>query len=87
MKWDGPDIAPQNASKRESELLQSNAYVDQAKKVFDLANVEYGRVDFSLVGGKPQFYEVNFNPQFTIDEYQTTDPQRFKNAVLRQIDE
>lgn len=82
VKWDGPDIAPPNASELEWELLQNNTYVEEAKKVFELANVEYGRVDFSLVGGKPQFYEVNFNPQFTVDEYQTTDPQRLKNAIF-----
>ena len=82
VKWDGPDVAPENASEKEWALLQSNAYVDEAKRVFELANVEYGRVDFSLVDGKPQFYEVNFNPQFTVDEYQTADPQRLKNAIF-----
>lgn len=82
VKWNGPDVAPANAAAIEWDLLHRNAYVEEAKKVFELANVEYGRVDFSLVGGQTQFYEVNFNPQFTTDEYQTSDPQRLKNAIF-----
>jgi len=80
VKWDGPDVSPANASELEWQLLERNAYLDNAKKVFELAEIEYGRVDFSLVAGRPQFYEVNFNPQFTLDEYNSTDLQRLKNA-------
>ncbi|WP_460275514.1 hypothetical protein [Celeribacter sp. ULVN23_4] len=32
------------------------------RKVFDLAGLEFGRIDFSMVGGRPQIYEVNSNP-------------------------
>ena len=32
------------------------------KPAFDLAGIDYGRVDFGLVEGKPQIYEINNNP-------------------------
>jgi hypothetical protein len=31
---------------------------------FERGHVEYGRADFSLVGGRPQVYEINTNPSF-----------------------
>jgi len=89
VKWAGPDIAPPNSSLAEWNMLQDNAFVADARRVFEIADIEYGRVDFSLVDGRPQFYEINFNPQFTIDEYETKDPQRLKNAIFaanRRID-
>lgn len=30
--------------------------------MFNLANIEFGRADFSFVGGKTQIYEINTNP-------------------------
>ena len=30
--------------------------------VFNIAGIDYGRVDFGLVGGRPQIYEINSNP-------------------------
>ena len=32
------------------------------KKVFDLANIEYGRADFGIYQGRVQIYEINTNP-------------------------
>ena len=46
----------------EYEMIQNNAYETELRRVFDLANVDYGRVDFGLVNGKIQVYEINTNP-------------------------
>ncbi len=35
---------------------------DFVTRVFDVAGMDFGRVDFGLVGGRPQAYEVNTNP-------------------------
>jgi len=46
----------------EQEMILSNRYADIIRKVFDIAMIEYGRVDFGLVNGKVQVYEINTNP-------------------------
>ncbi|MEH6552275.1 MAG: hypothetical protein V7744_20035 [Pseudomonadales bacterium] len=46
----------------EQEMIKSNAFKDELTKVFDLAGIEYGRVDFGLVNGQCQIYEINTNP-------------------------
>lgn len=33
-----------------------------ARRAFDLCGLEFGRVDFGIVAGRPQVYEVNSNP-------------------------
>lgn len=35
---------------------------DFVARVFEVAGMDFGRVDFGLVGGRPQAYEVNTNP-------------------------
>lgn len=50
----------------EQELVRNNPYADAVKPAFDLAGIEYGRVDFGIVDGKPQIYEINNNPYVTL---------------------
>ena len=37
-------------------------YVPLLAPAFELAGVDYGRIDFGFVGGRPQVYEINTNP-------------------------
>lgn len=46
--------------------IESNAFAEPLVAAFQLANVDYGRVDFAIVDGVPQVYEINTNPHFTI---------------------
>jgi len=43
-------------------LLKTNPYAEHLKKVFDVAGIEYGRVDFGMYRGRIQVYEINTNP-------------------------
>jgi hypothetical protein len=43
-------------------IVRDNPYLDAIRPAFELAHVEYGRLDFALVGGRPQVYEINLNP-------------------------
>jgi hypothetical protein len=49
----------------ELDLIQSNRYESVLRPIFEAANIEYGRVDFGLVDGKVQVYEINTNPNIT----------------------
>jgi hypothetical protein len=82
VKYGDVDHMPPDASTLEAKLMQQNAYQEEVRNVFDLANIEYGRVDFALVDGRPQFYEINFHPHFSSSEFNAKDPQRLENVTL-----
>jgi hypothetical protein len=46
----------------ELRIVRDNPYCAAVAPAFALAGIEYGRIDFGLVGGKPQIYEINSNP-------------------------
>ncbi|WP_216319987.1 hypothetical protein [Deinococcus aestuarii] len=46
----------------ETRFLRDNPYEAQLREVFDLACIDYGRVDYGVVGGRVQVYEINTNP-------------------------
>lgn len=51
--------------REEYAYLRENASRDQVMQAFDAAGLEYGRIDFALLDGKLQVWEVNDNPQMT----------------------
>ena len=46
----------------EREFLEKNEHADEIKMIFELAKVEYGRIDYALLNGKLQVWEINTNP-------------------------
>lgn len=48
----------------DAAVLSENPFADVASRAFDLAGIEYGRADIGIVRGRPQIYEINFNPDF-----------------------
>src|SRR5690606_12478798 len=46
------------------ERLEMDAYPHEefVRRVFDAAGLDFGRIDFGIVEGRPQAYEVNSNP-------------------------
>jgi hypothetical protein len=46
----------------EQRYLQENPHREILKQVFELANIDYGRVDYGVVDGKIQVWEINSNP-------------------------
>ena len=46
----------------ERQWLAGLRWRDEIARAFEIAGIEYGRADFSLVDGKPQFFEINTNP-------------------------
>jgi len=46
----------------ERAYLEQNPHQEQLRPIFDLAKISYGRIDYSLLHGKPQIWEINPNP-------------------------
>ena len=54
--------ASETLYQEEQTMICNNAFADVISKAFGIANIDYGRVDFGLVNGKVQIYEINTNP-------------------------
>ncbi len=77
-------IAGEGFYKKESEGMDTVPFPDTIKKVFELGNIEYGRVDFGIVGGKPQFYEINTNPTVSLStEHDSAYRRQSRNIFVR----
>lgn len=50
---------------QETEYLDSAPREDELRAIFELARVDYGRIDYSLVDGKVEVWEINTNPILT----------------------
>jgi len=55
-------VAGQADYEWEYQAIVENRYDIILRKAFEIADIEYGRVDFGLVDGDPQIYEINTNP-------------------------
>lgn len=66
----------------EFDMITHNTFANDVLKVFNLANIEYGRVDFGLVNGKAQFYEINTNPYTKGPMSNHPNPYRVKSQLL-----
>ena len=47
----------------ERRFVEDNLYRDVLLRAFEVAGIDYGRADFSIVDGVPQIYEINTNPK------------------------
>jgi hypothetical protein len=48
--------------RREREYLEHNPHRLELGRIFALAGIDYGRIDYSWVEGRPQVWEINTNP-------------------------
>ncbi len=47
---------------QEHAFVRDNPYAEQIRRVFQLARIDYGRIDYNVVDGRFQVYEINTNP-------------------------
>ena len=71
LRFDRPDL-----DAGELRVVHENPHGRAMAPVFALAGVEYGRVDFGMVGGRPAVYEINTNPYIELDDEAATPLQR-----------
>jgi hypothetical protein len=57
---------PPNAAQLrvEARYIEANPHREWLESVFDLAGVDYGRIDYSMVDGRPVVWEINTNPWY-----------------------
>ncbi|MGH9907300.1 MAG: hypothetical protein ACRD8U_17160, partial [Pyrinomonadaceae bacterium] len=47
---------------KEIEFVKQNPHREQLLEIFDLAQVEYGRIDYAIKDGRVQTWEINLHP-------------------------
>lgn len=57
-----PDIISKEFMKEEKYFLENNPHEDSLREIFSIANIDYGRIDYSILDGKLQVWEINTNP-------------------------
>jgi hypothetical protein len=62
VKYGKPGIAPPELYEEEYSIVANNPFADAILPAFEIAGIEYGRVDFAVVAGRPVIYEINSNP-------------------------
>jgi len=56
------DVAEPAALEEEMHFLESNPHERILKEVFRMSNISYGRIDYAVVDGQPQVWEINITP-------------------------
>jgi hypothetical protein len=60
-KWEGR-LVDEEKAREQQDYVESNPHAAWLKTTFELAQVNYGRMDYGLVDGVPQVWEINTNP-------------------------
>jgi len=55
-------IEDRAAAEADLGYVQDNPHQDWLRRVSALAGVEYGRIDYAMLGDRPQLWEINTNP-------------------------
>jgi hypothetical protein len=63
-----PDLTPPELYAEEHRIVRDDPWGAALAPAFDIAGVDYGRADFGLVGGRPQLYEINTNPDIVFED-------------------
>ncbi len=51
-----------NGVREALDYVENNPHEPWLRQVFSLANIDYGRIDYSMAGSVPQVWEINLNP-------------------------
>jgi len=61
LKFAGTDFSMAMA-REELEYVRRNPHEEELREIFAIANIDYGRIDYSVLDGKVQTWEINLNP-------------------------
>ena len=59
-----PKVVTTELLAEEEAFLAEPKDLDLMRRAFEIAGIEYGRIDWGYVNGRPQIWEINTNPMF-----------------------
>jgi hypothetical protein len=63
------------------EFVEANPHTERLREIFELARIDYGRMDYGLLDGLPQVWEINTNPHIVFP----TDYRADRVSIARDI--
>jgi hypothetical protein len=66
----------------ERNYLESNPHESWLREIFALARIDYGRIDYGLLDGVPQVWEINTNPTLARPPRSAPRPEREQYRAL-----
>jgi len=57
-----PDLIDPAKVEEERDYLERNPHERELRRVFDVAQIDYGRIDYGVLDGRIQVWEINSNP-------------------------
>jgi hypothetical protein len=82
VKYGQPGIAPPELYDEEYSFVANNPFGAAVEPAFRLAGIDYGRMDFGLVGGRLHIYEINTNPHVELKPEPSPAPMRNRSNAL-----
>lgn len=82
VKYGKAGISTEELFADELRIVRDNPYAPVLQRAFELAGVEYGRIDFGLVGDRVQIYEINTNPTTKFGKGDHPSPLRVEAARI-----
>lgn len=81
------DLHSPELAAEEAAYLKANPHGDQLMKIFQLAGVEYGRIDYSFANGRLQVFEIYTNPTIIgrSSMARLNDPDQPRNPTYREV--
>jgi len=58
-------VADEGSAMEERRYVRENPHEPWLRRVFKIAQIDYGRMDYGLCGDAPQVWEINTNPRIT----------------------
>ena len=75
------DLRAPELLREELAFVEANPDEVRLREVFELAHVDYGRIDYSRLDGELQVWEINTNPTIVMPTYH----QRRARAPVRDL--
>jgi hypothetical protein len=57
-----PDLIDSPFIEEEAKYLAENPHAEELRTIFDIAKINFGRIDYGYINGKIQVWEINTNP-------------------------
>lgn len=72
----------------EDRYLRTNPHLNQVRAAFETANIDFGRIDYGIIDGQIQVWEINTNPRlFTARQDQIPERMAFDDLNSKRFDE
>jgi len=78
------DVIDAACDREEWAYLNDNPHADELRRIFNLAGVAYGRIDYGWVGGRVQVWEINTNPVVLRINHTWNGPRAAQHRLFRE---